>query len=122
MLLAAFAGLAIAVTLGTLLAAAYLRGGAVPVAPWPLRALHAILGISGLCCLLLSLGGPPRGADQGVASFGAISAGLLAIAVLAGLGILFTHVVKKRRAGSLIGLHATLAVCGFVVLAAYVLA
>lgn len=121
MLIAAFAGLAAAVAFGAVLATAYLRG-ALPTAPWPIRALHGILGIGGLGCLLLSLRGPPRGVDQGIGSFGAISAGLLAIAALAGLGIFFTHAVKRRRAGSLIGLHATLAVGGFVVLAAYLLA
>jgi hypothetical protein len=47
---------------------------------------------------------------------------LLAIAALAGVGILLTHAVKRRRAGSLIGLHAALAVGGFVVLAAYLMA
>ncbi len=119
MLTAAFAGLAAAVALGTALAIIHLRGRTAPAIPWPLRTLHALLGIGGLACLLLSLRGPPRGLDQGVASFGAISAGLIAVAALAGLGILFMHVVKKRRAGSLIGLHATLAVAGFVILLAY---
>jgi hypothetical protein len=122
MLTAAFAGLAAAVALGTALAIIYLRGGTAPAIPWPLRTLHGLLGIGGLSCLLLSLRGPPRGLDQGVASFGAISAGLIAFAALAGLGILFVHVVKKRRAGPLIGLHATLAVTGFVILAAYLAA
>jgi hypothetical protein len=120
MLIAAFIGLAAALVLGTALAVVYLRD--TPAAPWPLRTLHGLLGIGGLSCLLLSLRGPPRGLDQGVASFGAISAGLVAFAALAGVGVLFIHVVKKRRAGSLIGLHATLAVTGFVILAAYLLA
>jgi hypothetical protein len=122
MLSAAFVVLAAAVVLGTTLAIILLRDRSAPAAPWPLRTLHGILGIGGLSCLVLSLRGPPRGVDQGVASFGAISAVLIALAALAGVGILFMHVVKKRRAGSLIGLHATLAVAGFVVLAAYLLA
>jgi hypothetical protein len=122
MLIAAFAILAAAVALGTALAIIHLRGEAAPKAPWPLRALHGVVGLAGFSCLLLSLSGPPRGSDQGVASFGAISAGLIALAALAGIAVLVVHVVKKRRAGSLIGLHATLAVSGFVILAAYLLA
>jgi hypothetical protein len=119
MLTAAFASLAAAVALGSALAVIHMRGRTAAAIPWPLGAAHGLLGIAGLTCLLLSLRGPPRGLDQGVASFGAISAGLIALAALAGGGILFMHVVKKRRAGSLIALHATLAVTGFVILVAY---
>ena len=119
MLIAAFASLAAAVALGSLLAMIHLRGRTDAAIPWPLGALHGLLGIAGLTGLLLALRGPPRGLDQGVASFGAISAGLIALAALAGLGIFFIHVVKKRRAGALIALHATLAVTGFVILIAY---
>jgi hypothetical protein len=122
MLIAAFACLAAAVVLGAALAIMHMRAGTVPAVPWPLGALHGLLGIAGLTCLLLSLRGPPRGLDQGVGSFGAIGAGLIALAAIAGGGILFAQVVKKRRAGSLIGVHATLAVSGFVILAAYLLA
>jgi hypothetical protein len=122
MLTAAFASLAAAVALGGALAVIYLRGQTAAAISWPLGALHGLLGIAGLTCLLLSLRGPPRGLDQGVASFSAISAGLIALAALAGGGIFVVHVVKKRRASSLIGLHATLAVSGFVILAAYLLA
>jgi hypothetical protein len=122
MLIGAFAILAAAVALGTALAIIHLRGGSAPQAHWSLGVLHGLLGVTGLTCLLLSLRGPPRGLDRGVASFGAISAGLIALAALAGLGIFFAHIVKKRQAGALIGLHATLAVSGFVVLAAYLLA
>lgn len=122
MLIAAFVTLAVAVLLGTTLAVLYLRGPAVPQAPWLLTVVHGLLGIGGLCCLVLALRGPPRGADLGVASFGAIAAALLSLAALAGLGAVLTHRFKRRRAGTLIGLHATLAVSGFVILAAYLLA
>jgi hypothetical protein len=119
MLIAAFASLAAAVAFGGMLAMIHLRGRTDAAIPWPLGALHGLIGIAGLTCLLLALRGPPRGLDQGVASFGAISAGLIALAALAGLGIFFIHVVKKRRPGALIALHATLAVTGFVILVAY---
>jgi hypothetical protein len=120
-LTAAFALLATAVALGTALAVLYLRSERA-AAPLLLMALHGLFGLGGLACLLLALRGPPRGLDQGTGSFGAIAAALLAAAALAGLGVLFLHRARKRRAGTLIGLHATLAVSGFVMLAAYLLA
>jgi hypothetical protein len=122
MLLAAFIILGIAVLLGTTLAVLHLGGRTGAAPPWPLAAAHGLVGVGGLLCLVLALRGPPRGLDQGVASFGAIGATLIALAALAGGGILVTHRRKGRRAGGLIGVHATLAVSGFVVLAAYLLA
>lgn len=122
MLIAAFACLAVAVALGSTLAIIHLRGATVPTAPWALRTLHGLLGVGGLFCLVLSLRGPPRGLEQGVASFGAISASLIAVAALAGVWVLVTHLVKKRSAGALIGFHAALAVAGFVILTAYLFA
>jgi hypothetical protein len=121
MLIAAFVTLTLAVLLGATLGVLYLRGPAAASAPWPMAALHALLGIAGLVCLLFSLGGPPRGVEFGVGSFGAISAVLLVLAALAGLGVLLLYRLKRRRVGTLIGLHATLAISGFVILAAYLL-
>jgi hypothetical protein len=125
-LIAAFIILGFAVLLGGTLAVLHLRaqGGAAvswPV-PWPVAVLHGLLGIGGLVCLVLALRGPPRGLDQGTASFGMIAATLFALAALAGGGILAMHLRKRRRAGTLIGLHAALAVSGFVILAAYLMA
>jgi hypothetical protein len=129
-LIAAFIILSFAVLLGSTFAVLHLRaqsGTAVswPV-PWPVAALHGFLGIGGLVCLVLALRGPPmgpeRGLDQGTASFGMIAATLFALAAPAGGGILAAHLRKRRRAGTLIGLHAALAVSGFVILAAYLLA
>ncbi|HTV36337.1 MAG TPA: hypothetical protein VMF12_07885 [Xanthobacteraceae bacterium] len=121
MLIAAFAILAAAAALGTALALVYLRGGRV-AAPLLLTALHGLFGLGGLVCLVLALQGPPRGLDQGTASFGVIAAALLAAAALAGLTAFFRQRGKPQRAGTLIGLHATLAVSGVVILAAYLLA
>jgi len=136
MLIVAFIILGCAVALGSALAVLHLRTptdatslpASRPVArplawpvPWPLGALHGLLGIGGLICLLLALRGPARGLAQGTASFGAIAATLFALAALAGGGILVRHLRRKRRAGALIGIHATLAVGGFVILAAYLL-
>jgi hypothetical protein len=121
MLMAAFITLTLAVLAGATLGILYLRGPTAAAAPWPIAALHGLLGVAGIGCLVVSLGGPPRGVRFGVGSFGTISAVLLALAALAGLGVLFRHRVRRQRAGTLIGLHATLAIGGFVILAAYVL-
>jgi hypothetical protein len=116
----AFAVLGTAVLLGAALFILQLRPGAV-AAPWPLAALHGLLGLSGLGCLLLALRNSPLRPDHGTASFGVISAVLIAVAALVGGGIFAVRLAKSGRAGTLIGVHATLAVSGFVILAAYVL-
>lgn len=122
MLIAAFIILGVVVLLGTVLAVLRLRtNGSVPP-PWPLAALHGFLAISGLCCLALALRGPPRGLDQGTGSFGIIATALVTLAALVGAGLLAAHIRKRRVAGIVIGIHATLAVSGFVILTAYVFA
>ncbi len=118
MLTIAFTLLALAVALGTLLAVLDMPTGAA-TRQWPLAALHGIAALGGLGCLALALRGPVRGADQGTASFGTISAWLLAAAAVLGLGLLAARLRKRRLSGFQIGIHATLAVSGFVVLAAY---
>lgn len=84
-----------------------------------MAALHSLLGAAGLAMLVPVLQGPPRGAAMGVGSFGATAAVLLAAALLAGLGV---WLARRRRPGLVafaVGVHATLAVSGFVLLAAY---
>ena len=119
MLSIAFVVLAAASALGSTLAVLYLRGRTAP--PAPLAATHELFGIGGVCCLILSLSGPPRGSELGVASFGAMAALLIALAAFAGLGVLLMRRRGRRRTGALIALHAMLAVSGFVLLAAYIL-
>ena len=89
--------------------------------PWSLAALHGLFAVGGLSCLALALRGPPRGLDQGVASFGIIAASLITLAALIGVALLTTRIFKTRIAGMMIGIHTTLAVGGYVILAAYVL-
>jgi hypothetical protein len=122
MLTATFAILGAAVLLGSVLAVVHLRAGAAASPPRSLAALHGLLGLGGFACLVLGLRGPSRGLETGTASFGAIAAALLGLAAVAGGGIVATRLVKRRLSGALIGIHATLAVGGFVVLAAYLLA
>jgi hypothetical protein len=122
MLVAAFVILAVAVLLGSVLAVLHLQTEDRATPPWGLAALHGLLAISGLCCLALALRGPPRGQDLGTASFGIIATALLTLAALVGAGLFAAHVFKRRIAGIIIGIHATLAVSGFVVLTAYIFA
>jgi hypothetical protein len=119
MLIAAFDMLGIAVLAGTVLAILYLRSeGGAP--PWWLAAMHVAFALAGLGCLLLALRGPPHGLEQGTGSFGAIAAALIGLAALIGGRLVAARLLKKRPPGMLVGIHATLAVCGFVILAAYV--
>jgi hypothetical protein len=120
MLIAAFAVLGIAVLLGAVLGVQHLRTEGAARPPWRLAALHGLVAIAGLGCLALALRGPPRGLDQGTGSFGIIAAVLIAVAALLGAGFLTARFAKRRIAGILIGVHATFAVSGFVILAAYV--
>ena len=121
MLNAAFSVLAVAVLLGSALALMHLREGAAPP-PWPLGVLHGLVALCGLGLLALALRGPPRGLAQGAGAFGTIAAALIALAAIVGLMQLAARLRKKRLPGVLIGVHATLAIGGFVVLLAYLLA
>jgi len=115
MLILSFAVLTAAAALGALLVVLVMReGGARPA--WWVGAVHGVLGALGLLILFLALRGPPRGAVDGTSLFGWDAAGLLAVALLAGIGVL----VRRRRPGLLLALHAILAVFGYVILFTYV--
>ena len=121
MLALAFGVLLVAGVLGGVLAMARLRASGTALPGWPIGAVHGMLGVIGLAALLVALRGPPRGVAMGVGSFGRIAAGLLAIALIAGLGILVGRVRRRRVAGLIVGVHASVAISGIVVLAAYTL-
>lgn len=80
--------------------------------------LHGLAGLSGLILLVLALRGPVRGAIYGVAEFGTMAVVLLGLAVATGLLVL---TLRRRRGDPMlaIGLHATFAIFGLVLLAAY---
>lgn len=122
MLIAAFVILGIAVLLGSLLAVLHLRAAETATPTAALAVLHALIALGGFTCLLAALRGPPRGLETGTAEFGAIAAVLIALAALLGGGFVALRLLKRRIVSSLIGIHATLAVAGFVVLAAYLFA
>jgi len=121
MLTAALTIVTVAVLLGAALAVMYLRTGGAVAPPWTLAALHGLLAVTGLGCLLLALRGPPRGLAQGTAGFGTIAAVLMAAAAVLGVGFVAARLRQRRLPGLLIGIHATLAVSGFVILTVYVL-
>jgi hypothetical protein len=120
MLLLSFGLLLTAAMLGGLLAALHLRGRNAP-AGWMPGALHGVCGVAGLIVLLFALRGPPRGEAMGVASFGRIAALLLVIAPSVGLAIRVVRVRCHPATGLIIGIHATIAIGGIVILAAYTL-
>lgn len=122
MLNAAFSCLAVAVVLGALLAVLHFAKAGTGLPPWPLAVLHALLALGGFGLLLIALQGPPRGAGQGMASFGLIAAALFVLAALVGGGLLAGRLRQRPPGTTLIGIHATIAVAGFVILMAYVMA
>jgi hypothetical protein len=109
----------IAALIGIGLALLHFRTEGVPAIAWPIPVFHGLLAVGGLTVLLFALQGPPRGAAMGTTPFGPIAAGLLVLAALAGARILYARVARKRRAEIAVGVHAMLAIAGFVFLIAY---
>lgn len=120
MLNAAFYLLAIAVVVGALLAVMHFAKTGATLPPWPLAALHALLALGGFGLLLVALQGPSRGVDQGTGSFGTVAAALFVVAALFGGGLLAGRLRRRPPTTTLIGIHAMLAVTGFVILLVYV--
>lgn len=121
MLLTSFVILLAAALIGIVLAALHLGAGRSVAIPWPAWMLHGTLGVAGFAALLLGLRGPPRGVAMGVGGFGRVAAVLLALALLAGAPILFGRLRRRPISVLTLGLHATLAIGGVVVLSAYAL-
>jgi hypothetical protein len=120
MLLLAFALLLATALLGAVLATLHLRTERRP--PGPIYgALHGLIGIAGFIALLLALRGPPRGVAMGVGDFGRVAAALLAVALILAIPVVLMRLRHRRVPGVVIGAHATIAVSGVVILAAYTL-
>src|ERR1700722_19526476 len=120
MLLLSFTLLLTAALLGGVLAAVHLRTESAPPGP-VFGALHGLVGIAGFVALLLALRGPPRGEAMGVGGFGRTAAALLAVALILAIPIILVRLRHRRIPGIVIGAHATIAVSGVVILAAYTL-
>ena len=121
MLSLAVLAFAVVVLLGGALAVQVMRRPASPT-PRLLAWLHGIAALASCGLLVVALTGPPRGAATGTASFGLAAAILLLLAALIGLLSLGLHVRKRRMPGVAIGIHASVAVFGYVILAVYLLA
>jgi hypothetical protein len=122
LLTGALISLLLAVLVGSWLAVLHFDGRGPDRIPWAGAALHAALALGGFAALLIALGGATPPASGGTEGFGQAAAGMLALAALAGGGIFLRYRRARKPSAGLVGVHATLAVFGVVVLAAYVLA
>jgi hypothetical protein len=91
-------------------------------AVWAPGAAHGALGLAGFVIMLAGLAGPPRGVSMGAGQFGVIGAGMIAIGLLLGAAVFVGRLRRKPPVSLVLGIHATLAVGGLVMLAAYVAA
>ncbi len=107
--------LSLAVVAGTILALWHLRGPDEGLGP-PLAAglAHGAAGAVGLVILLFALRGPPRGVEAGAGSFGTTAAVLFGGAILTGVVVLLV-----RKKGTVIAIHAGIAITGYVLLLAW---
>ena len=118
----AFLAVTIVVLLGAALAIQIMRRPDRPP-PRVLVWLHGIAALIGYGLLADSLiAGPPRGAATGTQSFGLMAAILLLVAAVIGLLSLWLHYRRKRMLGIAVGVHASVAVFGYVILSVYLLA
>jgi hypothetical protein len=85
-----------------------------------LGAAHGVIGAVGLAALLWALRAP-RDATRGTATFGWDAAVLLGVALAGGIAILILARLRHGRGLDLaLVLHGTVAVIGYVILAAFV--
>jgi hypothetical protein len=85
-----------------------------------LASLHGLLVIAGYAVLIDALmTEPPRGAMTGTQSFGLVAAVALGIAITLGIASLVLHRRRRRMPGVAIGIHASVAVAGYVMLFVY---
>ena len=123
MLLSSLCLIGAAVTLGLGLAIWYLQSEGRRIPPFALAALHGALAVSGFILLLIVLSGPlpPKGDMYGAPLMGRIAAGFLVLALLTGLLPLNARLRRRRLPlpSLVIGMHATMAISGVVILAAF---
>ncbi len=88
-------------------------------ASWLPGAIHGACGVSGFLLLASSLGGPRRGVSMGAGSFGIVATELFGATLLLATAMAAARLRRRRPNILVIGLHATLAVGGLTLLAAY---
>ena len=88
--------------------------------------LHGTAALMSYGVLLVALmgasQGEARGAATGTQSFGLVAALLLLLAAVIGIVSLGLHLFRRRMPGIAIGIHASVAIFGYVILAVYLLA
>ena len=87
---------------------------------WLPGAAHGLAGLAGFALLVLGLGGPPRGANIGASSFGLVAAVLTGVGLALGLAFAASRLRRRPVSPLVLGIHATFAIAGLVMLAAYV--
>lgn len=122
MLVAAFWLLSATVALGLGAALGLAKGWTGRRLGWLPGALHGLAGLSGAALLLASLGGPARGLQLGMGQFGLVAAAMVGVGLLIGLGLLARNLAGRPAPVLVVGLHATIAIMGYVVLVAYLAA
>ena len=109
--------ISLTVVAGTVLGLWHLRASErVGRPPLWMGIAHGSAGAVGLGLLVLALGGPPRGAASGTASFGPTAAWLFGAALVSGAVIMAR---RKRGPAITMIVHAGLAVTGWVLLLAW---
>lgn len=114
MLTYAVIAFAVAAVGGLVLAAHVLRN---KFAPWALSLLHAALGATGLVLLIVLLVKGGGAQAHGVL----IGFALLLVAALGGFLLASFHLRKKLPPKAIVGVHAAVAVAGFLTLCAQLL-
>jgi len=117
MLLTALAILCVTACLGLWLVGQILMTDTPPAGIGWKQIVHGLAGAVGVALAYLALSGPGRG--HGAGKFGWTAFILLAGALLGGVTILVAQLRRRDAPGTLIAAHASIAVAGFVLLAAY---
>jgi hypothetical protein len=116
----AFGLLCATAVIGTVLAILYAKGPVAKPPPLIIPAAHGALGTASLIALILVLRRGLRQNGMGIAGFGVIAGGLLALALFVGLLLARATWQRRRPHAMLVGTHASLAVAGLVMLLALV--
>ncbi len=89
-----------------------------PIRGWARLAsiVHGVAGAAGVAVVIAAT----ARATTDPQGFGRLAASFLAVTLLGGLAVAATQLRRRRPAGLLVALHATVGMAGLVILAAYV--
>lgn len=112
--------LAAAAAIGAVLAIPFLRGKEARRLPWLAALVHGGIGVTGLAVLSAALWQGLPASGMGTGGFGPAAACFLAVALVLGLAIALASWRRRRPAGTLVAIHAGVAIAGVVLLWALV--